>query len=373
MTTHVSPHTPDLLSILDKAALATHAARSDQAGVLARPLQELLHARGWLAMLAPAAAGGAEMALPDVVRLEEAIAQADGSTGWIVTLCAGAGWFAGFLAPDLARDIIGTPRLCVGGSGAPTGYAEREGDGYRLSGRWDIATGAPLVTHFTLNATLREHGQPLLDAQGAPRMRAFIVPAARVQVHPSWHSIGLRATASHSFSMDGVWVGTQHGFDIAPEHATAPGPLYRFPFLTLAFVTLAANVTGMALHFLSLAAPLIAGRRHPLSGRALGELPEVEASVQQAEQSVAAARAHCYRLLDDMWASICGNAEPDAGQAQALNAASLALVSAGRNAVDTLYPYCGLHAADARSAINRVWRDLHTATQHAMLAPLQGG
>ena len=80
-----------------------------------------------------------------------------------------------------------------------------------------------------------------------------------------------------------------------------------------------------------------------------------------------------YRLLDDMWASICGNAEPDAGQAQALNAASLALVSAGRNAVDTLYPYCGLHAADARSAINRVWRDLHTATQHAMLAPLQGG
>ena len=26
--------------------------------------------------------------------------------GWVLTLCAGAGWFAGFLEPDFAREII---------------------------------------------------------------------------------------------------------------------------------------------------------------------------------------------------------------------------------------------------------------------------
>ncbi|MES3024548.1 MAG: acyl-CoA dehydrogenase [Pseudomonadota bacterium] len=338
--------------------------------MLVPELQALLHARGWLAMLAPAATGGAELALPEAVRLEEAIAAADGSTGWTVTLCAGAAWFAGFLEPNFAREIIGTPGLCVGGSGAPTGFAEPDGDGYRLGGDWDIATGAPLATHYTLNAILREGGQPLLDQHGAPRIRAFILPAQSVRMHATWHSIGLRATASHSFSIDGVWVAARHAFDIAPEHATAPGPLYRFPFVTLAFVTLAANVAGMAQHFLDLAAPLIAGRRHPLAGRVLGEIPEVVEAVRQAGQDLAEARTHFYRLLDAMWERVCINAALDAGQAQALHAASLALVNTGRNAVDTLYPYCGLHAADARSDINRVWRDLHTATQHAMLLPL---
>ncbi len=85
---------PELLSRVDAESILTHATASDQAGVLDPALQTLLHARGWFSMLAPAAAGGAELALPAVVRLEEALAGADGSLGWTVTLCAGAGFCA---------------------------------------------------------------------------------------------------------------------------------------------------------------------------------------------------------------------------------------------------------------------------------------
>jgi hypothetical protein len=53
-----------------------------------------------------------------------------------------------------------------------------------------------------------------------------------------------------------------------------------------------------------------------------------------------------------------------------LHAASLALVNASRRAVDDVFPYCGLVAVNAQSEIGRAWRDLHTATQHAMLLPL---
>lgn len=366
----ISHEMPAPLSSSDQQAIKALAALSDQSGMLAPSLQSLLHARGWLVMLAPAAAGGAELALPTAVRLEEAIAGADGSTGWVVTLCAGAGWFAGFLRPDFAREIIATPSLCVAGSGAPSGYAEREGEGYRLSGRWDIATGALMATHFTFNAVLREGGQTLLDRDGQPRMSSFIVPAESVLVQRSWNSIGMRATGSHSFSLESVLVGARHAFHIAPEHATAPGPLFRFPFVSLAFVTLAANIAGMAQQFMRLAAPLIAARRHPLAGRLLGEMPPVMETVRQTGQTVEAARVDFYRLLDDMWDRVCSGAALDAGQPDAMHEASLALVIASRTAVDTLYPYCGLHAADALSDINRVWRDLHTATQHAMLLPL---
>jgi hypothetical protein len=53
-----------------------------------------------------------------------------------------------------------------------------------------------------------------------------------------------------------------------------------------------------------------------------------------------------------------------------MQALALEWVAASRHAVDTLYPYCGLVAASADSDINRVWRDFHTASQHALLTPL---
>jgi alkylation response protein AidB-like acyl-CoA dehydrogenase len=357
------------LGARDTRRIERYAGLADAARFLHPVQQALLHRRGWLRMLAPRASGGAELPLPEVVRLEEAVAAVDGSMGWVLTLCAGAGWFAGFLAPELARGIIGTPRVCLGGSGAPTGHADQEGDGYRITGRWDYASGAPMATHFTLNAVLRAGGQPLLDEHGAPRIRAFLVPAAQVQIVPSWGSTGLRASASHSYRIDGQWVGKEHGFAISPATATADGPLYRYPFYSLAFVTLAANVAGMASHFMRLARPCIDRRRHAVKNLPLLEVPEVAALLRDKEQAHAAARAHFYDVLDRSWASVAAGVPLGADDMRAVQAGSLALVAASRAAVDELYPYCGLYAAHEDSAINRVWRDFHTASQHALLLP----
>ena len=358
-----------LLSELDARRLQAHAAAADTAGFLHPVQRAVIHRRQWLKMLAPRSLGGAELPLPAVVRLEEQLASIDGSTAWVVTLCAGAGWFAGFLPPALARDILASRRLCVAGSGAPSGFADMESDGFRLSGRWDYASGAPMATHFTLNAVLREHGQVLTDSVGGPRIRAFIVPAQQVEFVPSWSSIGLRATASHSYRMDGQWVTKDHGFDIDAACATAPGPLYRFPFLGLAFVTLAANVAGMASHFLRLARPLIAGRKHARTGLLLVESPLVMDHVRHFETGVEAARTHFYALLDRTWALVLEGRPVTGDEALALQSASLALANTARQAVDELYPYCGLQAAREGIDINRVWRDLHTATQHALFLP----
>jgi len=369
MPASVSRSTASFLSDSDARRLGTYAGAADAAGFLHPVQRAVVHRRGWLKMLAPQACGGAELPLPAVVRLEEQLAAIDGSAAWVVTLCAGAGWFAGFLPPALARDIIATPRLCVAGSGAPTGFADADGDGFRLSGRWDYASGAPMATHFTLNAVLREHGQVLTDAAGAPRIRAFILPAHQVEFVPSWRSIGMRATASHSYRIDGQWVASEHGFDIDAACATATGPLYRFPFLGLAFVTLTANVAGMASHFLHLARPLIDGRRHARTGLALIDCPPVQDHFLSIEAGMDAARSHFYAVLDATWALVVDGSAVSAQQAAALQSASLDLANTARRAVDELYPYCGLEAAREGTAINRVWRDLHTATQHSLFLP----
>jgi alkylation response protein AidB-like acyl-CoA dehydrogenase len=343
----------------DARRIARYAAHADAARWLHPVQQALIHRRGWLRMLAPRAVGGGEAALPDVVRLEEAIARLDGSTGWTVTLCAGAAWFAGFLPPHLARDILATPRVCLAGSGAPTGVAEREGDGWRISGTWDYASGAPMATHFTFNAVLRADGQTLLDAGGQPRILAFVVPAALVEAAPTWRSIGLRATASDSYAVRDRWVHADHGFVIDPAHAREQGPLYRFPFLAFAFVTLAANVAGMAAHFVDLAEDCLRHRRNRFgNGEPLIDVPAVRD-----------VRGRFYALLDATWAAVAAGADVGSEQAEAMQSLAQAWVAASRRAVDTLYPYCGLYAARDDTDINRVWRDFQTASQHALLMP----
>ncbi|MCE3262895.1 MAG: acyl-CoA dehydrogenase [Pseudoduganella sp.] len=342
----------------DVKTIRAGAAAADKLGFLLPQQQALIHERGWLKMLAPQAAGGAQMPLPQAVRLEEAIAEADGSVGWVVTLCAGAGWFAGFLPPETARDIIATPNVCLAGSGAPTGFADREGDGYRITGRWEIASGAPMATHFTLNAILREGGVP---PDGAS-VRAFVVPAAQVVVEPTWASFGMRGTASHSYRIEGAWVPASHCFTIDPACATAPGTLYRFPFMLLAWVTLAANMSGMARHFLQLAGAVVGARRQQPAG--------AQEALARAVMALEGARERVYALLDQAWAQAQGEgaAVDEALDAQ-LRAASMALVVAARRAVGDIYPYCGLRAAQEDSDINRVWRDFHTAGQHALFCP----
>ena len=357
------------LAAEDVRRLRAQAAAADAAGDLQPQQQALLHERGWLTLLAPRSCGGLELPLPQAVRLEEALAAADGSTGWVVTLCAGAAWFAGFWNEALARQVIGTPRACLAGSGAATGWADREGEGWRLTGRWDFASGAPMATHFTLNAVLREGGEPLRDAAGTPRVQAFVVPAAQVRVVPNWHAIGLRASASHSFALDGAWVPADHGFMLEPGAAQSPGPLYRFPFMPLAYVTLAANVCGMARDFLERATPVVVQRRHLLEGSPLGERPAVQALLRELPARLDAARVAFYAQLDAAWQQVAAGAPVSDAGCAALQAASLALVEAARDSVDRLFPLCGLQGADTRSDLNRAWRDFHTATQHGLFAP----
>jgi alkylation response protein AidB-like acyl-CoA dehydrogenase len=258
---------------------------------------------------------------------------------------------------------MATPRVCLAGSGAVGGVAERdvnEGkEGWRLSGEWLHASGAPMATHFTVNARLQQGGQALLDAEGEPRIEAFVLPAAQVRLLDSWHPLGLRATASQGFVIENQWLDDAQRFAIIPEAATADGPLYRFPFEPLAFTTLAANLSGLAREFLRLA-------EQPLSRpRAL----HLRDRLERAGSELAAVRELFYAGLDAAWAQVAaGHRLPDA-DAEALNTASRSLVAQTQAAVQAIYPLCGLQAADSREPINRVWRDLHTASQHAIWLP----
>ena len=134
--------------------------RAEAGGTLIPEQLAVIHSRKWFKLFVPRRLGGLELSLPEGVRLEEELARIDGSLGWTVTLCAGANFFVGYVGQfgdqPVAEAIFANADVCLGGSGQATGKAAVLDGGYRVSGRWRYATGAPHLTHFTANCVLEK-------------------------------------------------------------------------------------------------------------------------------------------------------------------------------------------------------------------------
>lgn len=199
------------------------------------------------------------MSLPEGLKIEEALARIDGSLGWTITLCSGATQFIGYLPAELSEKVFRNGKVCFGGSGAVTGTAIETEDGYTINGFWKYATGAPYCTHFTANCLIKKNGKELLNKKGEPVYKSFLFTKDEVQIFKDWNTMGLRATASDSFSVKDLKITKERSFIIDPNHSTLPGLIYQYPFLQFAETTLAVNISGIALHFLVLFGKLITG------------------------------------------------------------------------------------------------------------------
>lgn len=353
---------PDHIALIRKTAPL-----SEQARQLIPEQLELIYQQQWFKMLVPKQYGGLEMSLVDEVRLIEAIAWADGSLGWVITLCTGAGWFGGFLNPQYAKEIFAKRDICLAGSGAPTGTAAITTEGYLINGTWKYASGALNTTHFTANCNIIQNGEPVLNQNGDQLILPFVFTKEEVTVIPAWSYSGMVATGSHSFEVKNITVPQKRIFKIDPSAIKVSGPLYIYPFHQLAEATLAANISGMAIHFIDLCKDAFEIKKESknLNNMQITELNEVLAwSVQRINHM----RTSFYDDLDRSWKNYADNNSADqATNLQALSQSSRKLAKKARQIVDELYPYCGLEAARTQSELNRVWRDIHTASQHSLL------
>jgi alkylation response protein AidB-like acyl-CoA dehydrogenase len=346
--------------------LAREAATAEQQRVLTQKQLEMIFEAGWFRMFLPKSLGGLALDLPTALRLEEALARIDGSLGWTVTLCAGATLFAGFMEPSVAEELLADPGACFGGSGAATGVAEEDGEGYRITGFWKYATGAPYLSAFTANCRLQRKGEAMLNAGGQPLIRSFVFRADEVNIHSDWNVMGLCATAGDAFEVNNLWVPASRAFDIIPDAARLNDPIFRYPFLPFAETTLAVNSAGMARHFLDECTEIFAQK----SGRS-GHRNFYESLLREEEQAFEKLGADFYRAADFSWDECCASGACGSETLLAVSRASRALARNSRQLAARLFPYCGMAAIHPESAINRAWRDLFTASQHSLLNPAE--
>lgn len=229
------------------------------------------------------------------------------------------------------------------------------------------ASGAPDATVFTANCFITENGNKIKDELGADLILSFTFLKEEVNILPTWNCMGMVATATNAYEVKKLQVGRERSFKIDADAAYVNSPLYCYPFQQLAEVTLSANMSGMALHFLRLCEEILS-KKKTSDGKLLINISQINNTYTKACNQLNTAREQMFNALENSWSICVKENRINSIILQAVSTKAYELVYAARTTVDTLYPYCGLSAADPSTEINRVWRDFHTASQHTLLA-----
>ncbi|MFQ6031248.1 MAG: acyl-CoA dehydrogenase family protein, partial [Dehalococcoidia bacterium] len=113
-----------------------------------RVVQALTEA-GLFQLFLPRSMGGPEVDPITFFHVIEELSMMDGSVGWCALLSSAGSIYAGSLSVDVGRSLFGQPPDFRGaGSFRPLGEARIVEGGYRVSGRWDYASGIDHARHL---------------------------------------------------------------------------------------------------------------------------------------------------------------------------------------------------------------------------------
>lgn len=320
-----------------------------------------LAATGVFKTLVPEALGGGGGSLVPYVSGIERAARIDGSAGWLAMIGATSGLVAAYVPDVLAREAFEAPDALACGVFAPMGRAVRDGDTVRVRGRWSWASGCEHARWRMVGVVMHDGAKPIVTATGAPDTRCVLLRADEAQVVPNWDVPGLRATGSHDLVVEDVTVPAERCFSLL-EPARDPAPAYRvsaFGALALGVAAVTVGIAGAAVErFVALAREKTpSGARRTLAHREL---------VQHAV-AVADARARSARLyLHEVARAAVGDDSLEGRAALRLAACHVTRESVA--AVDLVCNAAGAGSSRTGEPLERMFRDVHLAAQHAMVA-----
>lgn len=299
----------------------------------------------WLRIWIPRQFNGLDYSLSQGLDLLLNLAEQDGSLGWTVTLCSGANYFSRNITPKAAESIFSSKDVCFGGSGMIGGTAKKVDGGYIINGKWGYATGAPHLTHFTLNAQIVENNIPQVDEKGNPKFLSFFLSADQVNILDTWNAMGLIATSSHDFEVVDQLVPIENSFIY--DHFYSNDVLDRIPFQVFADLTLIVNYLGMANHFAK-------------AGKQIKELVQFEDLINY----VALKTREVFNFAKEVEKQLSENTSLSEDLAENIHTSGENIVAELIHQVSIIYPQLGIKASLINEEINQVYRDFFTATQH---------
>ena len=313
---------------------------------------------GLLTLCLPAAYGGPGTGPVELVDAVLAVATGDGAAGWCAGIASTTASMAAFLRPDVAATVFASPATATGGVFAPNGRGRREGEGYRVTGRWQWGSGTQHCDWIV--------GGAMCD-DGTQRVCFF--PAGDVELVDTWHSAGMRGTGSLDIAVDDVYVPAE--FTVAPgvSKVYVDEPLAHFPNFTLLALGIAATGLGVARRALDELAELAGAKTPQFSSRTLARSGFAQTEYARAEVRWRAARSLLRDEVGAAWASAVQGGRVGVDQRVAMRLAAAHAAGECVAVVDAAWTLAGGSAVYDTSVLGRCLRDAHVVTQHIMVAP----
>lgn len=311
---------------------------------------------GLAAAALPATVGGSGGDVPSLLEAIRRIAHGDGSAGWVTMIYASSSLTGHYLEAEGLREVFSEGAATLSsGVLAPRGTARPVGKGHKVSGRWPFASGS-------LDASWISLGAMVDGTQGdSSGILNFYLPMTQVEIVDTWDVIGLRATGSHDVVVTERQVPSHLAFDLAQTPRTND-PIARFPIYGLLAACIGAVSLGIARAAIEEACELGGVKVPTGSKRRLVDRPAFHEALARAESLIESATFYLFGRAS----RADGPATTD-DRARLRMAASYA-VESSRDAVELMYRAAGGSSVYSKSPLQRHLRDVHTATQHMMVA-----
>ena len=314
--------------------------------------------------------GGLEADPVTTAKVIEAISCANASAGWVaMILSIVPNWVVTYLEEDVSREFFQVdPPVLFGGTQVPHGRAVKTEGGYSLTGQWPFASGCHHANWMSTGSWMYDGDEPILEENGSPMWRLFLIPASSCKILDTWHTTGLRGTGSHDYTVEDVFVPDRlvikHPAQGKPRRTE---PYYSYPGMSVPMMS--AVSLGAAQAAVDGLIELLREKVDRRNSRPVSGDLEKQVDLAKTEFLVGSARAYLYDNLGQVWALVQEGKEIPRELRGRLRTACTGAVTASIQAVDLAYAAAGATSIYTSSDLERCFRDVHTAAAHAFVRP----
>ncbi len=323
---------------------------------------------GFYRLCVPEVYGGLEAPPTESMRVIETLARADGSAAWVVFIAATSGSVLAYLPAESSREIFHNEEVMLAGVFAPRGKAIAVDGGFQVDGRWQWGSGTQNADWVMGGCQLVRDGVAETMPNGAPRSRMMLAPRDEIEFFDTWHVSGLCGTGSTDFAMNDLFVPESRAIGLAGGEPVQT-PLYAFPQFGLLAMGIAAVTLGLARAAIDELVGFADAKTPSGSARPLAHRPSAQADVSSAEAGVRSVRSFFYETVESAYDAAKAEGRLAVDNRRDVRLATTHAVRECAKAVDLMYHLAGGTSVYRRSPLQRIFRDVHVATQHMMVAP----
>ncbi len=306
-----------------------HAAAAEEQRTLPAETVAALWQSGLFHHFNPVDSGGCEPDFRDMIDTWVEMARQDGSVGWIgIANCPSAAFASAYLPEGGFQAVLrdSGDRVTMAGQFAHNGLGTEVEGGYQLTGAWNFGSGTGHSAYVVGGFIPMRDGEMVMmdNDSGMPEMMVAVMPREQINFTDGWNVMGLCGTGSYDYNVEDVLVPAEMTFPLfTREPLRGKSPVFRMGVMPVTAAGHAAFAVGL-------------GRR------ALDEVKQL--AIEKTRMGDTSVQDRIDMRIAATYAT-----------------------EACKEVVDFAHQAAGTSAICDGNLIERIFRDMHTATQHIFI------